>query len=318
MLICRDYNKERTEMLGKILVPLDGSRLAEQALPHAEFLARLTGARLILVRYVPGGSPQVIKPIEGRTEAVLDAQEYLDDVRYELTERGHVTRRGIAAGPTSPDPGTAEWILEQVRSQKAELVVMATNNRSGLRRMTHGSVTETVVACSPVPVMLVRAWDREPPRGSDRPRLLVPLDGSPMAERALHVARELTHPIGAEFVLVYAVPRPVRARGRLLMMYSEDEYAALKSEARQYMDSLVSDLAIRHEDARVDVRGGDPTMAILAAAREHNVTLVVMTTRGRTGISRTVLGSVAGGVLRRGRHPLLLVGPRVKQEAVAR
>ncbi len=301
-------------MLGRIIVPLDGSELAERALPHAEALARLTGAQVLPARAVQRSTVPAIERVHAETERVLEARKYLDDVAYELPIHEIPNERGVAE-LVPPDMDTADWILEQVRSRGGDLIAMSTSGRSGLGRLILGSTAEKVLARTPVPVLLVRAWEPEPAPIGAHPTLLVPLDGSPFAEEALRPATALVAPIGGRLVLLHAAPTRTTALTlpkeiRVPPPDSEDESG---HDIEKYLESIVGDLGAEGTVAEVEIRSGDAVEAIVAAACEHGANLIVMATRGRTGVSLAILGSVADGMLRRGAVPLLLVRPPIDE-----
>jgi nucleotide-binding universal stress UspA family protein len=169
-----------------------------------------------------------------------------------------------------------------------------------------------------VPVLVERAW--QPVRRelllSDRPRLLVPLDGSPFAETVLDIAAGLADDIGAELILLRVEPDATQVLyddyGRVLAYLDElDEQA--RSLASDYLDSVAAPLAEQWPGVslRTEVRFGQPSAAIDQTVTRTGAALVVMATHGYTGLRRSVMGSVAGQVLERGNAPLVLLRPRM-------
>jgi nucleotide-binding universal stress UspA family protein len=134
-----------------ILVPLDGSVLGETALPTAVELARQHGARLLLLRAAEAHSLPIVDPIQPQVEAVREAEEYLAAVRARLAEAG------IDEIDTSVWYGApAEAIVEAARYRTVDLIVMSSHGRSGLGRLVLGSVAETVLRGTRVPILLIR------------------------------------------------------------------------------------------------------------------------------------------------------------------
>lgn len=136
-----------------VLVPLDGSDLAETALEHAADMAR-NGASLVLVRAaeahtMPGGDPT-----EAQVKVVREAEEYLAAVRARLTRTG-VDRVEVSVWYGPP----ADSIVDAARFRKADLIVMSTHGRSGLGRLIVGSVAETVLRSTTTPILLVRSQE---------------------------------------------------------------------------------------------------------------------------------------------------------------
>lgn len=297
----------RTEMFRTILVPLDGSPLAERALPFAEALARATGGSIVLVRAAWARVIADADWIEAQAEAMDEAKSYLERVADHLAKRGIPTQTAVSSGYA------AGVIVDETRLRKADVVVMATHGRSGLGRWVYGSVAEAVLARSQVPVLLIRAWQDEHAVDAipDHPRLLVPLDGSEFAEAALPVAESLADALGGTLLLLRVVrlpEAPLTEDGKVIA-YVDQELERLRAEAQDYLARVARGLAVGHSAVESAVRVGEPSDAIVAASREFNASLVIMATHGRTGLSRLLLGSVADGVLRRGRVPVMLVRP---------
>jgi nucleotide-binding universal stress UspA family protein len=278
----------------RILVPLDGSALAERALPYALELAR-AGARLELVHVHHRGQP-----------AGVD----LDAVAERLSAAGATAEAHVGAVADGDDLGQA--VVGTARELGAELIVMSTHGRSGLGRWIYGSVADQVLRQSPVPVLLVPpgadpAWPHDQAR-----RLLVPLDSSPLAEQALGPAVALAGALAAGFVLLSVVVPPPLGYGYFAdrdgpFDYKPDQELAT---AREYLEESASRL--RHENRPIEVRTAvdtAPGRAIADAARELGVHAIALATHGSGRLTRLVMGSVATEVVRLAAVPVLLVRP---------
>jgi len=274
-------------VLRKILVPLDGSELAERALSFATGLSIPTAAQLVLVRAVTAHTFPGVDAREPQVRALAEADVYLHEVAQGLVQRGflHVE----IATPYGDTP--AGWIVDEARLRHVDLIVMSTHGRTGPGHWLFGSVAEKVVSRSPVPVLLQRAWDPEQRELllGDQPRLLVPLDGSAFSESVLDLAALLAEDLGAELLLVRV---DVTSQERYLLDVSRDL-------EQRYPGIVVS----------TRVKFGEPDAGISEAAAECRAAMVVMATHGRTGLRRTALGSVAGRVLEHGNTPLVLARP---------
>jgi nucleotide-binding universal stress UspA family protein len=297
-------------MLRILVVPLDGSALAERALPYAVRLARARGGRLVLVRVALAPPPTGFDWERQQLAEVEEARRYLSGVAEKLSTLG------LPIETVTPYGRAAVQILETVEELEADGVVMATHGRTGLAHLTHGSVAEGVLAKSAVPVLLIQARPGEapaPPFDPATARLLVALDGSTFAEAAVPAAIDVLGPSG-ELVLVRVVPPPDHVErdgyGRVLAYLDQQEEAATR-EARDYLGGVARQIAQDYPriPMSVDVRVGEPARGIAVAVVDRSAELVVMATHGRTGLSRAVLGSVAGAVLRTGSMPVLLVRP---------
>jgi nucleotide-binding universal stress UspA family protein len=292
-------------MFRTIVVPLDGSPFAEQALPWAVSLARQAGAALDLVRghvlYALTQPAAAWAPFDPAAEADSKQEEraYLDAVNRRLAVAARVS-----ITTTLVDGLEVEGILRRVREGRADLVVMATHGRGLLGRFFLGSVADVLVREASVPVLLVR------PRGAAPALLpvpateevLVPLDGSPLAEQVLGPAADLACLAGARCTLL-RVMAPAGPRGRPPAL-EDAPYAG----ALAYLEAVA--WRLREQGLSVQTRVGvaaRPARAILKEAREG--TVIALATHGRGGVPRVVLGSVAEKVIRAAPGPVLVYRP---------
>jgi nucleotide-binding universal stress UspA family protein len=318
---------EVISMIERLMVGLDGSKLAEAVLPLAERFARASGAHLLLVRattvgatlevvghnssrylrYSAGVATARSDPAAERA-AIGEATSYLAEIAAGLRARGVAVETIVSAG----EP--AEVLVGQARLRHADLILLATHGRSGLGRLLAGSVAETVLTQSPVPVVLARAETADPVVGAmSGIRLLVPLDGSVVSERALTWVRELADSLAAEVVLTRIVGTKSSSLSGELADFAPPLPSTVPDEdertAGWYLEGVAEQL--RADGLRVTtvLRSDDPAAGILAVARDDPATCIVMGTHGRSGLTRALLGSVALDVLRRGTLPVLLVRP---------
>jgi nucleotide-binding universal stress UspA family protein len=274
-------------MFAEFLVPLDGTPAAEAALPLATALASAMHGGLRLVRVLDRDADPA---------AVVQTGGDLARVAAGLRHPGVEVETEVHSG------SVVDGILVEAERHGVELVVMATHGRQGLERVRLGSVTEQVLARSPRPVVVVYAGQGLRRLGGP---LLVPVDGSPGAEAALPVARALALALGARVVLVQVVPPLVRyGRGRFIEPHVEaDERAA----AEAYLEGLAN--GFREIGVAAETRAviGPVAETILALAGTKSPDLIVMGTHAATGITRTLLGSVADENVRKAQQPVVLV-----------
>ncbi len=309
-------------MEGRILVPLDGSDLAERVLPHAILLARATHGGLRLVRAVAAveidewsnrAGPKDDGDLGPLYSPIDVAQAYLDGMAAQIghaglpvtteVRRGDPAREIIAAAESGPPTG---------------LIAMATHGRGGLGRWLYGSVAHKVLQASPLPLLLLRVSETAPAAVPARYRtLLVPLDGSPGSEAALRPAAELAAGTGAELLLIYAGPTltDVAVAGSA-SLWLLGEYERQEHQMRDTLDGHVRRLRAQGVAARHAILHGPPAETILHAAADE-VDLVVMATHGRGGWERLVYGSVAARVVEQTTRPILLVPVRPVPERPA-
>ena len=286
-----------------VLVPLDGSRRAEQALPYAERLAAAAGARIDLA--------SVVEPARG-----VDGDEVLGTPAVDRVEHRRAYLAVVSArlpegvrGQVRVTTGRAADAVSRMAAG-SWLVVLASHGEAGLRRWVLGSVTDRLVRELAGPVCVIRAIDEvTPPPPPVFRRVVVPLDGSGRAERALPLAVELARALGGTVLLLHAAPRPdetLRVRGQPVT----DRWAAAMFEwGANYLDRVRARLAGEGVAVATAVGVGRPADVILeeVAARGD---LVVMATHGRTGFTRWALGSIADKVVRAGEAPVVLVPMR--------
>src|SRR5579859_441139 len=294
-------------MIKNILVPLDGSPVAAAALPYAQALAARTGAHLILVRAAHG--QRALGDARDQQRVIAEAEDYLSVHARQLAKQGFEVETGVPFGGSA-----AQWILEEIDLRHADMVVMATHDRIGPDRWVHGSVAEVVVGHASVPVLLVgptHGAQLAERLSAERPVVVVPLDGSELAEAALPMAREFAATFGVHIVLVGVVPGPgdLMATQGSVMAYTGDDYESVQTEAQNYLNGIASQLIADGLSVAVAVRTGNPAQQIAVAASEHGASAVVMASHGRTGIVRSILGSVAGETLHHSPCPVLLIRP---------
>jgi len=280
-------------MFASILVPLDGSELAEEVLdPVARLLLR-EDAELILLR--------AIEPRRGEDERQL--HERRDGARAALARvEERLSGQGARCRSLVEDGDPADVILTVASRERPALVAMTTHGRSGLSRWVRGSVAERVLRRCPTPLLLARprGEDAEPMRFA---RLLVPLDGSDRGNEVLPMVADLASRHGAPVVLLkvgFVEPAPVDFPMQTVPppQVTEEELAAAVEPARRQLEAA-------GVTVRVQSSWGLPAGEIIDASQEPG-TLLVMTTHGRSGLDRWLLGSVAEKVLRHSTCPVLL------------
>jgi nucleotide-binding universal stress UspA family protein len=300
-------------MTDSILVPLDGSSLAEQALSCALTLARGLAAEMVLLRvvWIPPEVRELLSASAARLQAAValqeaEAREYLLARAGQLQEAGLEARYAVRRGPV------AETILEYAAQEAIDQIVMATHGYSGIKRWTHGSVAERVLQAAGVPLLLVRVGEQDVRGDWHQPmtcqRILVPLDGSPLAEQILPTVASVARALGAE-VILFQVPI-VYVTGWMTGEWYLPVQGVLDT-AEENSHGYLKSVAVRLEEKGLEVSTstsiGAVADSIVEYAEANDVDLVAMCTHGRTGLARWALGSVADRVLRAGSKPILLV-----------
>ncbi len=284
-----------------VLVPLDGSPFSERSLPYAKALARALQAKLVLmiaayISDIPEHGPWSEEMVAHPRETCI---AYLTSVR----DRIGVPDTELVVKVGYPH----EMILEAAREVDASLIVASTHGRSGLSRWIYGSTASHLLHASHVPLFAVgkEVPDAEA-AGSSPKHLLVPLDGSALGEAALPHALELAGAFGAKVTLVRVAPFSIEAFPMTVpQMYWPTRDDGLVASATAYLAKVRSPIK---QPVDVKVLQGARADALLGFAATSGVDLVVMTTHGRAGFQRAILGSTADRMLD-GRAPVLLVRP---------
>lgn len=302
-----------------LLVPLDGSAFSERALPWATMLARRSGARLRLARV---HVPHTRTPISLEGMPVVDEEVTALKREHEAAYLEEVQRRlagtpGVKVEVALLDGPIAPTLAAEAARQRAGLIVTTTHGHGGFERLWLGSVVDTLVRSSAVPLLVLRFADDSAlaPGEPEVRRILVPLDGSLLAEEAIPQALALGELSRSQYVLVH-VTEPSAWLGRLpggTLAASPAAEGCQKREgqAEDYLARVAARLAERGQsvETRVVV-SSHLARAILEAARTTRADLIAMATHGRGGLSRLLIGSVADKVMRRSDIPLLLCRPR--------
>ncbi len=289
-------------MSGIILVPLDGSVLAERAVPYAHTLAAAMEAEILLVRAVEVSSTRDARRGGDLAERTREARTYLDEIAARL---GNLVR--VETVVLAGDPTTA--ILGEIERKHVSLLVMSTHGMAGIGRWIYGSVADQVIRQTDLPILLIPAhcqlrWTDTQPH-----RIVVPLDGSSFAEEALGPASDLAQALGAEIVLMHVIVPPTYTYADVTSYVYYDP-SDDRAEACRLLEDVAYGLRVRGIRTAIHDAVGFPAMAIAEATSKLGGTLIAMSTHGRGGVSRRLMGSVATGVIQRATAPVLIVRPR--------
>lgn len=278
----------------KILVPLDGSPLAESALPVALGLAQRWGGSLALVRVVDEKLERLweaLSPAPLRESDQEAAALYVDHLRRKL--------QGVPCQAFSPLGRPAETVAQQAEELGCDLICMASHGRSGLERWLLGSVAEKLLHLARCPLLLVKPGEASAAEGFSN--VLVAHDGERPATRVVHrLAPFLNSGQGAAHVHV------LRASGTALAQDADEETVQF------YLNSLERELHQHQvEGAQMSYQAVDdePAPAILKVSRQRGCDLIAMATRARSGLAGLMLGSVTAKVARHCHTALLAYPP---------
>jgi nucleotide-binding universal stress UspA family protein len=296
----------------RILVPLDGSPLAEQAIPYA---AALTGpdGTLLFLQVTPDTEP--VYGFLGNQEATRDEVNatFVEAARRELAaaqERWREIAPAVETTVTTGDP--AEEILRVAAARDCGMIVMASHGRGALGRWTYGSVADRVSRTSPVPVMIVRPQDASPEIALPViRRLLVPLDGSALAKEALPTAGKIAARLQIPVFLLRVInpaaalsPYPSMAPTYPVEVFQHLE-EEMRTDAQESLDAAAKSLNAQGVEVSNGVVTGSAAHSIEDVTEQGDI--IIMTSHGRSGIRRWLLGSVAEQLVRHASVPVVIV-----------
>ncbi len=299
----------------RILATLDGSEQAEAALRFARAVA--AGSAEITVLRVVSDRDTLFDP---SGLIVIPAREELSQ---QLDRAATESKSSVAKFDDQPGVAwavevkvgePAETILDVAMTRHVEMIVMSSTGKGAFARLTLGSVADRVARTSPVPVLVVHAGNR-----TTLKRVVVPIDGSDLAALAIPAARDLASRLNAPIEFLYVVDYSMEGPGVLggaamtPSLYAELLPAAIQAGER-VVEKAVASVPAPGAVATGKVLRGIPAQAILEEASPDDV--IVMTSHGRSGFSRWLIGSVAEKLVRAGSSPVMLIPTRQHAEVM--
>ena len=300
-------------MYEKILVPLDGSELAEVALPFAEELAGRLGSKVTLVHVIESVDDPHLPMHKTYLQKMVETAGR--EAKTHLEKPGGKTIKIDSATLVGHHP--AEAILNYADKEGIGLIIMSTHGHSGIKRWALGSVADKLVRAARQPIALIRCGGSICTQLRENGKLtkaLVPLDGSKGSEAIIPYIEELASKLKAEVHLLHlwAPDYYTITEQRLARMQSS------KASAEDYIGQMSAKLKQKGIAAESDFRAldsGTEADEIIKVAGEINADIVAMSTHGRSGVSRWAMGSVAEKIIHAGSTPVLLVrAPKAERE----
>jgi nucleotide-binding universal stress UspA family protein len=295
-------------MFKHILVPLDGSRMAESALPAAAFLAQRLHARVTLMHVVERNAPSAVHGQAHLTSAQA-AVAYLDEVSHQRFPSGVPVDCHVH---TAEVDNVARSIVAHGEELGHDLVVMCSHGRGRALHLFLGSIAQKVIAADSRPVLITHPDSRGEPATFNCRNILVPLDGDPAHAQALPVSRELARACRAALHLAAVVPRfanrsgDMAVTGRMLPATTSRMLDMARQDAEAYITALADGLQSQGIAATPYVLRGDPAQTIVTAASRAPIDLIILATHGKSGMEAFWAGSVTNTICSRSRVPLLL------------
>ena len=295
-------------MFTHVLVPLDGSKMAEEALPAAAYLARISGARVTLVHVIEKNAPKAVHSERHLTNPE-EAQQYLRKIAeqsfpQELEVEWHVH--------TSLVSDVARSIVAHVEELHHDLVVMCTHGGGGARDWLFGNIAQQVIGLGQTPVLLIHPEKRHKGEFTIK-RILVPLDGNNEHEQGLPVAMEMAEACQLQLHLLMVVPTfstlygEHAASGRLLPGATQAVLELAEMGGQEYLRRHVAGLNQKAIHNTAEVARGDPSRTIAKVAGKVKADLIILGTHGKSGMDAFWSGSVPPKVSSHSKVPVLLV-----------
>jgi len=296
-------------MFKHILVPLDGSKLAEAAIPVAASLAKTLNAPVTLLHIIEQDAPQEIHKDHHITQAD-EASAYLEKL----------AKRAFPAGTkvdwhvhTAAVKDVSASIVEHAMTEfQPDLIVMCTHGNSGVRELLFGSIAQLVVAHGTTPLLLIKP-EVDSSTSFKLDKILVPLDSGPVHDDSLPLTKELATAYGSEIYLLTVIPTFSNVTGERAAASS-----LLPATTSALLDIDVenaeADLQVHLDELRqagfqvtAEIARGDPATEIVNLSEKLNTDIVVLTTHRKAGAAAFWARSVAPNVTRRARVPILLI-----------
>jgi nucleotide-binding universal stress UspA family protein len=283
----------------RVLVPLDGSTAAEFAIRFGVDLASKHDAELILLylQHAPAQTSDAAS-IDSQGPSLDQLQTYLDKLQREARSLGVPVDGQIVQAHD-----LAGALLKVIDTERISVLVMSTQGRTGMLRWLFGTAIEKTLSSLPVPLLLVRPMYQ---------KVIVPLDGSRWSETAIPRAAEIARVHDAELILLHVYQSKSGDYAGQWALAGQQEIAEQTfdqvNEALVGMRNRLRIEGVRAQE--VILRGGNPAQAICDFVdSEEGISMIVMSTHGRTGIARWLMGSVAQSVIKNARCPVTLVHP---------
>ena len=308
-------------MFDPILVPLDGSPLAECVLPHTRAIAQAYQAKVNLVR--------VLDRSQG-----TETSQLFDLVNWQINKTGaklylektssQLQKAGVRVETTVIEGSVASSITEFAKGQKSKLIILSSHGRSGYSQWGISSVTQKIIFSAPTSVLIIRAQQSPTEEKSDQfySRILVPLDGSRRAENVLPMVAIFARYHRSRIHIVHVVRTPEMARQ--LPLTPEDQELSNKlvvrnrEEAAKYLDQIRQNSPLDGIDVQTHLLVSDnPPLALHQLTDQEHIDLVALSAHGYSGNSQWPYGSMVNNFILYSQAPLLIVQDLpVKDEAI--
>lgn len=287
-------------MFRKILVPLDTSKMAEEALPAAVELAKAFNSEVNIIN--------VCDPhkLDEASSCQLYLDKEIENLKTELTAHGNQVKSELISG--SPD----RKILEYVQNEAIDLIFMSSHGRSGVVLWPMGSTVDKVLRRTRVPLIMVKVKKAqgETAQGGLFKRILVALDGSDLGSEIISYIKEIGDKFSSEIILLHVIDtdRRVHNLGRVdNIPFLHDELDSLREKAQEYLESEKLKFTGTHAAITAVVRMGNVAEQIIQHSKENSCSLIALSGHGHTGLEAWFIGSVTNKVLHASTKSIMVV-----------
>ena len=307
-------------MFTKALVPLDGTEVSEGIIPFVTQFARgldigvvlataveLDPLREGLLNRIAGGLTETPAADALRERIESDVKNRLEDLADRMALEGIAAETSVRFGPVS------DSVISMAQDAECDLIAMSTRGRGVVSSGLLGSVTYKIMHESPIPVLAItperagESWDTD----YGVRQVIVPLDGSELAETALPYAAAIAGRMNMKMTLVRAlsIDNIAYSEGYNLGNMLNEAEAEIEADARRHLTSQARRLREEGLDVQTEILRGSASSEIVALARQTDHNMIALATHGRSGMNRLLMGSVAEAVVRASGDPVLVVRP---------
>ncbi len=285
----------------KIMVPLDGSELAEKALPYVKSIAGLKKSNVTLFAV--------------SLTVFVDRRDHLF-ASYVEAKAKELNEEGIKATAATSYGDVTREILKYANNHKMDLIIMATHGYSRAKQWMFGSITQKILYGTEIPVLLVKP--KSPIVSAEFNRILVPVDGSPFSESTFPYVVGLTKNTNKETLLLHIceppiVPsygsRPINPTWKKNRDDMWDEMAKLSTTYLKKTTAALKNKGIKVKSRVIKAQTGEVAKTIMQVSKEENIDLIISAIQGRSGVSRWAYGSIARKIVEESSQPILLIRP---------
>ncbi len=296
-------------MFTNILVPLDGSKLAETAFNPAESLARSMNAGITLLHIIEKDAPKSIHS-DHHLSQVIEAEAYLKNIAESNIDKQINIQTHVH---TAEVKDVAKSIIQHASEEYSpDLIVMCAHGQGGFRDFVFGNIAQQVIAGGQTPVLMLQPQNAKPETYTIK-KIIVPLDGESKHDLSLEYAKNIAKAFDSEIYLLTVIPTlgtltgPEAAISSMLPTTSSVFFDILEEEAKGHLQQHLNDFLGEGYKTDAEIGRGDPADVILSTASRVNADLILMSTHRKTGMEAFWARSVAPGVIKRTQIPLLLI-----------